>query len=152
MAPIMAHMKDDSIWLRSAKPTEFLFKVFMRFVAVSCFYFGLVYWARLIGYSDSGLGRFDLLPNQWRIAATFLAVFYPVAALGLWSGVSWGAVLWLAAAGAECLMHGVWSYLFGPNELLVTMHFLVAAVFAIFALLMFYQRRVANRTVTLDSL
>ncbi len=148
----MAHMEDDSIWQRSAKPTEFLYKIFMRFVAVSCFYFGIVYWAMLIGYSQDGLARFDLLTNQWRMAATFLAVLYPVCALGLWSGASWGVVVWIAAAGAECLMYGVWSDVYGTKDVLILAHFCVAAVFAIFSLVMWLQRRFARRAVTVDSL
>ncbi len=148
----MAHMEDDSIWHRSAKPTEFLFKIFMRFVAVSSFYFGIAYWAMLIGYSDNGLGRFDLLSNQWRMAATFLAVLYPVSALGLWSGASWGVVLWLAAAGAECLMYGLWSQFYGARDILIVAHFSVATVFAVFSAVMWFQRRMARRAVTVDSL
>ncbi|MCO6185816.1 DUF6163 family protein [Rhizobium sp. L1K21] len=145
-------MKDDSIWLRSAKPTEFLFTVFMRFVAVSCFYFGLHYWAMLIGYTDNGAMRFDLMSSQWRTVATCLAVLYPVAALGLWSGVSWGVVLWAAAAGYETLIHAFWYLIYGRNDLLIIMHLTVAAVFVIFIAVIWYQRRVANRAVTLDSL
>lgn len=145
-------MDDDSIWSRSAKPTEFLFTVFMRFVAVSCFYFGMHYWAMLIGYADDGNARFDLLSSQWRTAATFLAVLYPVAALGLWSGVSWGVVLWIVAAGYESLIHGFWYLIYGRDELLITMHLMVAAIFTVFIILMWFQRRMVKRAVTVDSL
>lgn len=145
-------MTIDSIWQKSAKPTELLYTIFLRLVAVSCFYFGLRYWGMLIGYSNHGLSRFDLLNNHWRTVASLLAVIYPIAALGLWSGVSWGAVLWVVAAGCEVLMYGFWPELYGHNQVTVAMHVMVACLFAVFNVLRWYQRREASRAVTIDSL
>ena len=70
----------DSVKIPKLSLAETLFGLFLRLVAVSCFWFGLNYWAMLIGFSFGGGGRFDLLPVPWRVAATALAVIYPVAA------------------------------------------------------------------------
>ena len=83
---------------------ESSFRLFMRLVALGCLLAGLQYWGRLIGYSDGGMSRFDLIPSYWQLASASLAVLLPVAAVGLWMQVSWGPVLWVVAAGSEVIM------------------------------------------------
>ena len=84
---------------------EASFRLFMRLVALSCLVAGLQYWGRLIGLSDGGMSRFDLIPYYWQLASAALAVLLPVAAVGLWMQVSWGPVIWVVAAGSEIVMH-----------------------------------------------
>lgn len=69
---------------------EASFRLFTRLVALSCLLAGLQYWGRLIGYSDGGVYRFDLILSYWQLASASLAVPLPVAAVGLWMQVSWG--------------------------------------------------------------
>src|SRR3546814_2031876 len=98
-------MESDSPIVPKASLASILFVVFLRIVAVACLWLGLTYWAMLVGYSLGGNGRFDLLSLPWRVAASSLAVLFPVASLGLWLAVSWGPVLWAIAAIGPLAMY-----------------------------------------------
>lgn len=143
-------MTFDSVKVPKLSLTETLFGLFLRFVALSCFWFGLNYWALLIGFSFGGGGRFDLLPVPWRAAATTLAVVYPVAALGLWLLVSWGPVLWVVAAGVEIVMFAVYPQIFGEKPLLLVLHGAVALTFVLFRAAVFYQRAKQAKAARID--
>jgi len=125
-------MEPDSLPQPPRALADILYMVFLRLVALSCFWFGLQYWAMLTGYSLNGHGRFDMLNLPWRVAGTALAVVFPVAALGLWIGVSWGAVMWVIGAGAQIAMYKVWPDIYGSNALVPVMHGIVATVYILF--------------------
>ena len=140
----------DSVKVPKLSLTETTFGLFLRLVSISCFWFGLNYWAMLIGFSFEGGGRFDLLPVPWRVAATTLAVVYPVAALGLWLLVSWGPVIWVVAAGAEIVMFAVYPQVFGTKPLLLVLHGAVAFTFVLFRSAIAYQRMQAAKAARID--
>lgn len=125
-------MIDDSQHLPRQTLLEILFVIFLRLVAASCFAFGLFYWGKLVGFSDNGAMRFDLMTTPWKIAATSLAVLFPVAALGLWLSVSWGPVLWVIAAAAELSMYSIWPELFESRPMVLVMHVFVAVCYCLF--------------------
>ncbi len=131
---------------------EASFRLFMRLVALSCLIAGLQYWGRLIGLSDGGMSRFDLIPSYWRFAASALAVLLPVAAVGLWMQVSWGPVIWVVAAGAEIIMHKGFPLWYGERPLLVIAHVVVISVYIGFRAALFIKRRQDARLVRTDSL
>ncbi|WP_224007650.1 DUF6163 family protein [Aureimonas sp. SA4125] len=85
----------------------------LRLSAMVLFAIGIFYWVRLVGIYDGPLWRFDLMPIWWRVAATVLAVLAPVAGVGLWMVVSWGAVIWIIVALVEAVMHLGFPGLFG---------------------------------------
>ncbi|WP_320409390.1 DUF6163 family protein [Rhizobium sp. Root482] len=147
---IFAAMALDSVKVPKLSLTQTLFGLFLRLVSVSCFWFGLNYWAMLIGFSFEGSGRFDLLPVPWRTAATVLAVVYPVAALGLWLLVSWGPVLWVAAAAIEVLMFAVYPEVFGAKPMLLVLHAAVAFIFVLFRAAIVFQRVRQARAARID--
>lgn len=122
------------------------FRIFLRVVAVSCIYTGLTYWARLIGLTDGGNSRFDLLLPHWQFAAASLAVLMPVAAVGLWMEVSWGAVMWVVAAGGQVLMHQVFWRWFGSQPLVMGLHATVALTYIAFRAAFFIRERERART------
>ncbi|MBP1850691.1 DUF6163 family protein [Rhizobium halophytocola] len=134
-------MDDDSSQLLRPSLTDILYVIFLRIVALSCLWFGLTYWGMLVGYSDGGFGRFDLLSLPWRAAATSLAVIFPVAALGLWLASSWGPVIWTIAAGLQLAMFVVWTQTFGDHRIVVISHILVAAVYVTFRAAIWFQGR-----------
>ncbi|MCS4241626.1 hypothetical protein M2418_001137 [Rhizobium sp. BIGb0125] len=134
-------MEHDSSPVLKRSLTEILFVGFLRLVAISCFWFGLQYWAMLTGYSLGGRGRFDMLNLPWRVAGSGLAVLFPVAALGLWVGASWGAVIWVIGAGAQVAMYRIWPDIFGHNTIVPIMHGLVAAVYALFRASFWFDNR-----------
>ena len=85
----------------------------LRLCGVALFAIGIIYWVRLVGIYDGPLWRFDLMPIWWRVAAPTLAVLAPVAGVGLWMTVSWGAVIWVIVAMVEAVMHLGFPSLFG---------------------------------------
>lgn len=131
---------------------EASFRLFVRLVALSSLLAGLHYWGRLIGYSDGGVYRFDLIPSYWQLASASLAVLLPVAAVGLWMQVSWGPVLWVVAAGSEIIMHQGLPQWFGERPLLIAAHAVVICVYIGFRVALFVKRRFDARQVTTDSL
>ncbi len=134
-------MNRDSSSVPHRTLAQLLFVIFLRLIAISCFWFGLQYWAMLTGYSLGGHGRFDLLTLPWRAAATGLAVAFPVAALGLWLTVSWGPVIWAAAACGQILMYAVWPDIFGQNLVVVILHALVALLYTVFRIVLWREKR-----------
>ncbi len=143
-------MTDDSSTLPKRTLADLLFVLFLRLIAVSCLWFGLQYWAMLVGYSLGGHARFDLLDLPWRVAAAALAVVFPVAALGLWLTVSWGPVIWVCAAGGQMLMYGVWPEIFGRNLLILLLHAGVAVLYCVFRVALFLEQRRQRERVTVD--
>lgn len=131
---------------------EASFRLFLRLVAVSCLVAGLQYWGRLIGYSEAGSFRFDIIPSYWQLASASLAVLLPVAAVGLWMQVSWGPVLWVVAAGSEVIMHKGMPMWFGERPVLVIAHTVVASVYIGFRVALLVKSRHDARQVTIDSL
>lgn len=143
-------MEPDSPITTKRTLAELLFLVFMRLIAITCFWFGLQYWAMLTGYSLNGHGRFDMLSLPWRVAGSGLAVVFPVAALGLWLGVSWGAVMWVIGAGAQIAMYKIWPNIFGHNTIVPVMHGFVAAVYALFQVAFWLENRQNQERVRTD--
>jgi hypothetical protein len=143
-------MNADSPTLPKSTLTSVLFVLFLRLIAISCFWFGLQYWAMLVGYSLIGAGRFDLLTLPWKVASTCLAVLFPVAALGLWLVVSWGPVIWVLAAGAQILMYGFVPETFGSNRLIILLHVAVAVLYAVFRFLLWQEKRRRRQQVSVD--
>ncbi len=92
-----------------------LTSVLYRVIAVILFVVGIQYWVRLLGIDAEGLGRFDLMPVWWKIAAPALAVLYPVAGIGLWLLAGWGAVIWVMIALGEAIMHLGFPELYGED-------------------------------------
>ncbi|MBP1843568.1 type IV secretory pathway TrbD component [Rhizobium petrolearium] len=143
-------MEPDSLNVPRRTLTEILYVIFLRMIALICFWFGLQYWAMLVGYSLHGMARFDLLSLPWKVAASSLAVLFPVASLGLWLAVSWGAVLWAIAAVTQVLMYMVWPDIFGHNRLVPLMHGLVAALYIVFRLSLWIEARRKAERVRID--
>ncbi|MCC2609278.1 DUF6163 family protein [Neorhizobium sp. Rsf11] len=143
-------MEPDSLNVPRRTLTEILYVIFLRMIALICFWFGLQYWAMLVGYSLHGMARFDLLSLPWKVAASSLAVLFPVASLGLWLAVSWGPVLWAIAAVTQVLMYMVWPEIFGYNRLVPLMHGLVAALYIVFRLSLWIEARRKAERVRID--
>ena len=144
-------MEPDSLTPPKRSLVTLFFVLFLRLVALSCLIFGVQYWAMLTGFLLEGRARFDLLSLPWKVAASGLAVVFPVAALGLWLTVSWGPVIWVIAAGAQVLMYTVWPDIFGAHIPVVILHAAVAAIFITFRVLLSIRRRKFREGVRVDS-
>jgi hypothetical protein len=126
--------------------TQAAFGWFQRLVALYCLLFGIYYWIRLVGFYPGSLWRFDLMPVQWQVAATALAVLFPFAAIGLWMLSSWGPVIWFICAATEAIMYAGLPELFGRRDPVLATHLAVALIYAGFRLALFLQRRRAALT------
>lgn len=124
---------------------ETAFAWFQRLIAGYCLLFGVLYWVRLVGFYDGPLWRFDLMPVHWQVAAVILSVFYPFAAIGLWMLASWGPVIWGICVITEIVMYVVYPDPTGHGLLVVGVHLSVALLYAAFRLLIYRQRRNAER-------
>ena len=134
-------MEPDSPTVPKRTLTQILFVLFLRIVAMTCFWFGLQYWAMLVGYTLDGRGRFDLLSLPWQVAAPSLAVLFPVASLGLWLAVSWGPVLYALAAIIQFLMYNLWADIFGANVFVLLFHAVVALLYLLFRIAFWLEDR-----------
>jgi hypothetical protein len=126
--------------------TEITFEWFQRLVALYCLLFGIYYWVRLVGLYPGSLWRFDLMPVEWQIAASMLAVLFPFAAIGLWMLSSWGPVIWFICAATEAIMYGGLPERFGRLDPVLIVHLAVAVVYAGLRITLFLQRRRAALT------
>lgn len=116
---------------------DLLMTLFLRIVALGCLWYGLQLWGDLIGYSDGGRLRFDLLPTDIKAANATLAVLYPVAAVGLWLKGTWGPVIWTAAAAMEFAMHQIFPETFGLEPLKIVAIAMTAVLFIALKLVIF---------------
>ena len=73
------------------------------------------------------------------------ARLFPVAAIGLWMMVSWGPVIWVAAAAGEVIMYAGFPQLYGSRPLTVASHVTVLVMFIGFAIAWQIQRRRKKR-------
>jgi hypothetical protein len=71
--------------------------MFVRTMAVLSMIKGLYHWAVVCGFLGPE-GGFEIQPVPWQTATVYFAVIDLVAAVGLWLGAAWGAVVWLTAA------------------------------------------------------
>lgn len=124
---------------------EVTFAWFLRIIAAYCLLFGVLYWIRLIGFYDEPLWRFDTMPVYWQVTAVTLAVFYPFAGIGLWMLASWGPVIWFICAATEVTMYAGFPDLFGHRFAIVISHAFVALLYIAFRVVIFFQRRQAEK-------
>jgi hypothetical protein len=125
--------------LPTAAETSFV--LLRRIAAIYCLFVGASYWIQLIGVYPGALWRFDLMPDHWKVAATALALLFPVAATGLWLLAPWGPVIWVAAAAIESLIYTVFSDTFGFRPLVVAGHMVILAAYVWLRLTILLQKR-----------
>jgi hypothetical protein len=136
---LMAYRESPAVMRPSSAQQAFWW--FHRIIAVYCLMFGTLYWVRLIGLYEGPLWRFDLMPVHWQIAAAILAALYPFAGIGLWMLTSWGPVIWVLCALTEVVMYAGFPDLFGAKMTVVASHALVAVLYAVFRIVLYYQAR-----------
>lgn len=99
-----------------------------RLISLFLILFAVQYWASAIGISNN-TARFDLMAQHWQLVTTILCVLLPVSALGLWTGSSWGVVIWLLAAITELIMYQGFPELFGEGGFRIVFHLICMLVF-----------------------
>ena len=92
------------------------------------------------------IGRYRIYPILGlAIATATLAVFFPVAAIGLWMLSSWGPVIWFICAATETVMHAGFPDLFGARWPIVAAHAAVAVIYILFRVAIHRRRRMQRR-------
>ena len=123
----------ESTWL------DIAFDWFIRLLAVVFVGFAILSWLRIIGFFPGDNWRFDTMSDAWKIAGAVLAVLHPVVAVGLWTLLSWGQVVWVLAIAIEITMYGLFPGFFGTNPMLVNFHLGCIAVFLVLRAAAYYK-------------
>lgn len=94
---------------QAAEPTLLSrgYVVFLRVLALVFVVFALQTWMVAVGLEAPDL-RFDTADRTQRVYLAVLGVLFPVVAVGLWTTLSWGRVVWLIAIGFQ--MGAGWWY------------------------------------------
>nr|WP_272211939.1 DUF6163 family protein [Marinicella sp. W31]MDC2877832.1 DUF6163 family protein [Marinicella sp. W31] len=125
-------MNSESSVTPSPSFSQSAFLVFKRCVAVFLLILALFSWAALIGLSEGGAGRFDIVHPDIRFVEAVLSVLYPVAALGLWFGVRWGGVLWVVSVAFQIGVRSAYPQIFGDAAGLTAVHVLLIGFYVSF--------------------
>ncbi len=133
-------MNEEPIKSSIISKLEGLINLFLRILALVFIAFAIKYWLVLVGVLDVEI-RFDTMPNHWKVAATFLGVFYPIAALGLWGLYRWGIVIWFLTASIELVMHVFYPQLYGQFETLVIFHLVSMTAWLLYSLVQYLDQR-----------
>jgi fatty acid desaturase len=104
---------------------------FQRIAGGFMIFKGLTHWAALIGLGDGAGLRFQQQPLDAQAATVFFAVIDLVAGVALWLGSTWGAMLWLLAAGLQFFADVVVLELSGFLILLTIVEVLLVAGYVI---------------------
>jgi len=111
---------------------EIAFVWFLRLLAICFIGFTVQYWMRVSGYFEGPQWRFDTMSSSWKIASAMLSVLMPVAAVGLWSALSWGQVVWTMAVVIEIVMYSWFPASFGAHPDVIWFHLATIAIYLIF--------------------
>ena len=105
----LANGSGDAILLTDDRPAGWLRLIlsgYLRLLGLGFIALSLLYWSLLLGAVDPSLA-FEAVPTVRQTHLVGMATLAPVAAVGLWSTLSWGRVVWLLTVGVE-LVFALW--------------------------------------------
>jgi len=117
--------------LKPAEPSlaEAGFVWFLRLLSLCFIGFTTLFWLRVSGYYPGSNWRFDTMSPQWQTASAILTVLLPISAVGLWSTLSWGQVVWTLAVTTELVMYSWFPQYFGSNPAIIWFHLATIAIY-----------------------
>ncbi len=133
-------MNEEPIRSSVIAKLEGIMNLFLRILALIFIGFAIKYWLVVVGVLDPEI-RFDTMSNHWKVASTFLSVFYPIAALGLWGLYRWGIVIWFLTASVELVMHLLYPQLYGQFEALVIFHLASMFIWLVYSVAEYWDQR-----------
>lgn len=86
--------------------------LFLRGMAGVSMIKGLYHWSLIIGVGTGGR-LFEFHSVEWQTATVFFAVIDLVAAVCLWLGAAWGAVIWLISVASMLAVDIFFPQVFG---------------------------------------
>jgi len=119
---------------RALSVVQFLYTTFLRLLALVFVGLAILAWIHMIGYWEGTQFRFDIMSTPWKIYTAVLAVLYPVTAVGLWTALSWGRVVWFLAIGFQILAIFYYPASFAVHEIIVFFHLGSLAFYLVFEL------------------
>ncbi len=133
-------MNEAPLQSRAIFQLEGIMNFFLRVLSLIFICFAIRYWFLLVGAWEANI-RFDTMPNHWKVASTFFAVSYPVAALGLWGLSRWGVVVWFLVASVEVGLHFFYSEIFEEYPSLIMFHLISMAIWLIYILIEYLDKK-----------
>jgi len=124
-------MRDAALEKRDTFNLKPLFEGFLKLVALFFIAFAIRHWLLAIGYPDTET-RFDTMVLEWQAAVAILSVTQPVVAVGLWSAVRWGYVVWSIAAAVEIIMYVLLQGTFGEFWPLIYFHLSIGLIMILY--------------------
>lgn len=93
--------------------------IFLRLLSLCFIALTLYVWLRVVGFWQGAENRFDTMSSGLKVLTAILSVLFPVSAVGLWTTLSWGRVVWLLSVVIQLLAFaGVFGLVFMPVEVI----------------------------------
>lgn len=103
--------------------------IFLRLLSLCFIVLTLYVWLRVVGFWQGAENRFDTMSSGLKVLTAILSVLFPVSAVGLWTTLSWGRVVWLLSVVIQLLAFaGVFGLVLMPVEV-VSAHVAAIGIF-----------------------
>ncbi len=122
---------------RLGRWVERFFDLYLRLLAVFFFLFTIYTWLHAVGYWDGPNYRFDTMTRNWKIYTAIMLVLFPVTAVGLWSTLSWGRVVWFMAIIAQSVALLRYGQQLGSDEAFLIFHAVTLGIYAVFFVVLY---------------
>lgn len=109
---IRAIVEDRSGVIHSAITT------FLRSLALFYVVLSVRDWGVALGLFDPAL-RYDRAGTAWALYHTIVCVLHPVVAIGLWTMLAWGRVMWFLAVAIQLIAMTIYRETFGVDWVLL---------------------------------
>ncbi|MFD0915615.1 DUF6163 family protein [Pseudahrensia aquimaris] len=103
--------------------------ILLRLLALAYLALALWMWAQTIGYWPGGDVRFDSMNVPSRVYHAMLCVMFPVVAVGLWTTLAWGRVVWILAILVQVGAFALFRREIGVPEIFLNFHAISVAVY-----------------------
>ena len=133
-APLAAIELRQSSQSEQRSRSALILMIFMRLVALLCLSEGLVQWTSVLVSSPDGRSPLVLLSAKAISAVVFFALIEPIAAVGLWLGAPWGAVIWLGSTGVQLFVIVTMPGFFDHSALLGAGNVALLAIYGLLVL------------------
>lgn len=103
--------------------------IFLRLLSLCFIALTLYVWLRVVGFWQGAENRFDTMSSGLKVLTAILSVLFPVSAVGLWTTLAWGRVVWLLSVVIQLLAFaGVFGLVLMPVEV-VSAHVAAIGIF-----------------------
>ncbi len=120
---------------KAARINDFMFKLFLRLLAIIFFTAAIYTWLCAIGYWEGANYRFDTMGLALKIYTAVMAVMLPVVCVGLWTTLPWGRVIWFFAVAFQSVSLLRFPDLFQYPSLVLLFHLWCLTIYVVFQLL-----------------